>query len=209
VAVAPPGTIQELAVMKSGSRLDEILKHELQPKIRAKLLINLLGATKDEHRRKEIKDELYRLRHAHYSDISNLSMEELKRRCDELYLSTKPDELEYRYRFLNDDGVKIKELHPDFSAKFYYGWISGQYKPTELLEYIKMETDEWKGIIATRYPDADQNAFLTGDEWEKKYERAYYEKIYKALIRPTIIEGHGGSKKGLRKTRKKRNTKKN
>jgi hypothetical protein len=195
--------------MKSGSTLDEILKHKLQPKIRAKLLIELLRTTKDKHRIKEIKDELYLLRNAHYSDISNLSMEELKRRCDELYLSMKPDELEYRYRFLDDDGVEITELHPDFSAKFYIGWISGDYQPTELLEYVKKTVDEWKYVIATRYPEDDQNTVLTGDEWKKKYERAYYEKIYKALIRPTIIEGHGGSKKGLRKTRKKRNTRKN
>jgi hypothetical protein len=162
-------------------------------------------------------------------------MEELKQLCDKLYLSMNRDELIYRHRFLDDDGIKIFGLTGNGAIEkgFYINWAHGgeKTKPTRLLEFLKTEVDFTNRFFASRVqlpfpdpefdpeldeefyqeidPEYDQNILLTGDEWEKKYERAYYEKIYKALIRPTIIEGHGGSKQKLRKTRKKRNTRKN
>jgi hypothetical protein len=193
--------IQPLAKMSGDSVLSYILQnYDWDPKEKARLLIELLGETKDKYVKKDIKAELNRLKMEHYSDISNFSINELKKYCDELYLSMTPEELEFRIRFLNEDYSFPEEIaNPDtiLGRGFYIFWGRGgdKYKPTVLMETIKMNID----YEHSKYPTIQ---LLTGDEWEEKYERSYYENIYKALIRPIA---RGGSKRNTIKKRKTKN----
>lgn len=194
--------IQPLAKMSGDSVLSYILQnYDWDPKEKARLLIELLGETKDKYVKKDIKAELNRLKMEHYSDISNFSINELKKYCDELYLSMTPEELEFRIRFLNEDSSFPEEIaNPDtiLGRGFYIFWGRGgdKYKPTLLMKTIKENVDYER----TKYPTLQ---LLTGDEWEEKYERSYYENIYKALTRPI---SRGGSKRNSIKKRKTKTT---
>ena len=178
--------IQHLAEMRGDSTLGNILMiHDWDLKEKGKLLEVLFGATKDEYVKKDIDAELKRLKMKYYGNISNFSIKKLKELCDEIYLSMTPAELEFRSGFLNEDLTFPEDISdPDkiLGRGFYIFWERGgeEYKPTVLMKIIKSNIDHEHD----RYPNLQR---LTGDEWEKQYERAYYENIYKALTRPIAL----------------------
>jgi hypothetical protein len=192
---------QELAKMKVGSVLLNILSNvEWSRKEKAKLLVELLGSTTNPEERAEIIKQLKELKIKHFSDISNFSIEELKRYTDEMYLSMNREQLVIRRMFLNEDGTLPKEIaDPDtmLGRGFYVFWGIGgeEYKPTKLMDIIKMNINHEHELYRESTP-------LNGDEWEKQNERTYYENIYKALSRPIV----GGKKRKTHRKIKKRKT---
>ena len=141
--------------------------------------------------------EIKKLREKYYSlPPEELSIETLRRLCDELYLSMTPEELKKRRPFLNeyrDFPIEINDedgtwLSKSFHLSFERGGES--CKPTNMFDYTV------KILTMHPYMIVDRQ---TVQEWARNNERRYFENIFKALRRPI----GGGKKRKTKRTNKK------
>lgn len=138
------------------------------------------------------EDSFQRMRADYFADIPNMSLDTLKRRCDELFLSMTEAQRAARYPLIiqayRNEEFPLFPFNPD--PKHPYGGINALY----FSEYWRRGGEEHKPSLMFDML-IDERAFKA----TPRNTRQYYETLYKILMAPIV----GGKRKTrMRKTKR-------